>query len=105
MQRLLALLLLAACASACASAPRPGAEAAGPRVRVDRADQLPVHRYPLTGPIGDLVVDAAAFARFAGPLRADLESDLARFDIRDPESLKDRLFILAVLDALDNRWP
>ena len=101
MQRLLVLLLLAACASA----PRSGAEAAGPRVRVDRADQLPVHRYPLTGPIGDLVVDPAAFARFAGPLRADMERDLARFDIHDPESLKDRLFILAVLDALDDRWP
>jgi len=92
MQRLLAVLLLAACASA-------------PRPRVERADQLPTHRYPVAGHVGDLVVDATAFARLAAPLRADMESDLARFDIRDPESLKDRLFVLALLDALDNRWP
>jgi len=92
MPRLLVFLLVAACASA-------------PRPRVERADQLPRHRYPLAGPVGALVVDAAAFARLAGPLRADMESDLARFDIREPESLKDRLFILALLDALDNRWP
>src|SRR5262245_30251863 len=107
MSRLLAFLLLAACAScsACASAPRPGGQSAGPRQRIERADQLPVHRYPLTGPIGHLVVDATAFARLAGPLRADMDSDLARFDIRAPDSLKDRLFTLALLDALDNRWP
>ena len=92
MQRVFIILLLAACAAA-------------QRPRIDRADQLPSHRYPLTGPAGDLVVDAAAFARLAAPLRADMESDLARFDIREPESLKDRLFVLALLDALDNRWP
>lgn len=93
MRNLLALLLFVA---ACGAAARP---------RVERADQLPTHRYPVTGEIGRLVVDEAAFAALAGPLRADMESDLARFDIRDPESLKDRLFVLALLDALDNHWP
>jgi hypothetical protein len=97
MQRLLVVLPLAVCA-ACAAA---GAQ----RPRVERADQLPSHRYPLSGSAGDLVVDAAAFAKLAAPLRADMESDLARFDIREPESLKDRLFVLALLDALDDRWP
>ena len=95
MQRVFILLLLATCA-ACAAAQRP---------RIDRADQLPSHRYPLTGRAGDLVIDAAAFANLAVKLRADIESDLARFDIREPESLKDRLFVIALLDALDNRWP
>jgi hypothetical protein len=90
------LLVLLALVVACGGAQRP---------RVDRANQLPVHRYPVTGDVGRLVVDEAAFAALARPLRADMESDLARFDIRDPESLKDRLFILALLDALDNHWP
>src|SRR5262245_59282670 len=99
MPRLLALPLVVACATCVACA------GAAQRPRIERADQLPSHRYPLTGPVGDLVVDAAAFARLAAPLRADMESDLARYDIREPESLKDHLFILALLDALDNRWP
>jgi hypothetical protein len=90
------LLVLLALVVACGGAQRP---------RVDRADQLPVHRYPVTGDVGRLVVDEAAFAALARPLRADVESDLARFDIRDPESLKARLFVLALLDALDNHWP
>lgn len=92
MRTLLVLILLAACG--------------GPsRPRIERADQLPPHRYPVTGELGRLVVDQDAFAALARPLRADLESDLARFDIREPESLKDRLFVVALLDALDNRWP
>src|SRR5689334_1470434 len=89
MRRLLVVLALVA---ACGGAQRP---------RVDRADQLPVHRYPVTGDVGRLVVDEAAFAAVARPLRADMERDLAQLDIRDPESLKDRLFVLALLDALD----
>jgi hypothetical protein len=107
MQRLLLCSLLAACAlcAACAAGGANATSATTQRERVDRADQLPKHRYPLTGLAGDLVVDAAAFAKLAGKLRADMESDLARFDIREPESLKDRLFVLALLDALDNRWP
>lgn len=90
------LLVLLALVAACGGAQQP---------RVDRADQLPVHRYPVTGDVGRLVVDEAAFAALARPLRADMESDLARGGIRDPESLKARLFVLALLDALDNHWP
>ena len=74
------------------------------RVRVERADQLPVHRYPVSGEVGRLVTDDAAFADLARALRTDLEDDLARYDIREPASLKDRLFILALLDALDGKW-
>ena len=90
------LLVLLALVAACGGAQRP---------RVDRPDQLPVHRYPVTGDVGRLVVDEAAFAALARPLRADMERDLAQFDIRDPESRKDRLFVLALLDALDDHWP
>jgi hypothetical protein len=72
--------------------------------RVDRRAQLPVHRYPITGSVGRLVIDAGAFGELARPLRADVERDLADFDIRDRASLQDRWFILALLDALDGRW-
>src|ERR1044071_8880494 len=92
MRTLLVLSLLVACGAAA-------------RPRVGRADQLPAHRYPVTGDVGRLVTDATAFAALARPLRADVERDLAQFDIRDPESLKSRLFVLALLDALDDHWP
>jgi hypothetical protein len=88
---LLAVLLIAGCAAA-------------PRPRVDRAGQLPDHRYVVTGEVGRLVSDDAAFAAIARPLRGDLERDLAQHDIREPTLLKDRLFMLALLDALDGRW-
>lgn len=90
MRRLLVVLVIAACA-----APRP---------RIERAEQLPAHRYPVAGTAGQLVVDAGAFAEFSHRLRGDIERDLVRFDIRDRKSLKDRWFVLALLDALDDRW-
>lgn len=92
MRSLIVLLLI----TACSAAPRP---------RVDHPDQLPRHRYPVPADVGSLVVDAAAFGELARPLRATVERDLADHDIRDPASLKDRLFVLALLDALDGRWP
>jgi hypothetical protein len=65
------------------------------------AHQRPAHTYPVPADVGRLVVDDAAFADFARPVRADLESDLAG---RDPPALKERLFVLALFDALDDRW-
>jgi hypothetical protein len=85
------LLLIAACA-------------APARPRVERPEELPTRRYPVTSPVGRLVVDATAFAPLASRLRTDLESDAAKYDIRAPAILKERLFLLALLDALDDRW-
>jgi hypothetical protein len=65
------------------------------------AQQRPAHTYSVPADVGVLVVDAAAFADFARGVRPDLEGDLAG---RDAQALKDRLFVLALLDALDDRW-
>lgn len=62
------------------------------------ARQRPAHTYAVPADVGRLVIDAAAFGDFARAVRADLEGDLAGPD------LKDRLFVLALLDALDDRW-
>jgi hypothetical protein len=77
---------------------------AAPRQRVDRPEDLPARRYAVPADVGRLVVDAAAFADFARGVRAELEGELARYDIRAAEPLKERLFVLALLDALDDRW-
>ena len=74
------------------------------RPRIERPADLPPHTYQVASQPGRLVVDAAAFGDLARVLRADLEHDLASYDIRDPEITKDHLFNLAILDALDGKW-
>ena len=69
----------------------------------ERTDQRPRHRYPATGSVGHLVIDATAFAQLARSSRADVERDLADFDIRDRASLQNRWFTIALLDAMDGR--
>jgi hypothetical protein len=74
------------------------------RPRVEQPSDLPAHVYRVPPHPGALVVDAAAFAALARALRADLEHDLAAYDVRDPAVMKEHLFNLAILDALDGRW-
>jgi hypothetical protein len=85
--------LLLALLGACASTPRPAGSA------------LPVHTYRVPADVGRLVIDATAFTELARPLRADVEADLARPELRDPAVIKEHLFILALLDALEDRFP
>lgn len=58
--------------------------------------------YPVPTPIASIVTDKAAFARFAKAVRPDLEKDV---DHPDPAIAKSRLFVLSMLDALEDRWP
>jgi hypothetical protein len=90
MHRLVLVLLIAACGSAPAPAAGRPAPSAGHRYRVTDA--------------GRLVVDGAAFAELARRLRPDVERDLASGAVRDAEGQRDRWFLLALLDALDDRW-
>jgi hypothetical protein len=78
------LVAIAVLIAACASAPHPAPVATWFEVPTE---------------IGVLVIDDAEFARFARPLRAALETQLAH----TPDD-KDRRFVLAMLDALDGRW-
>jgi len=85
MRRVLVLVLLVA---ACARTGAPAAEA--PR------------RYLVPADVERLVVDGAAFRTFAGPLRRDLEADAK--GALDRATRRQRLFDLALLDALDDDW-
>lgn len=71
--------------------------ATGRSVR-DVVDHAPVPR-----PVGQLVTDDAAFARFAATVRDHLRLGLTLVDSATAE-LRDRRFVLAMLDALDGRW-
>jgi hypothetical protein len=90
MHRLFLALLIAACGSAPGPAAGRPAQRADPRYRVTDA--------------GRLVVDGAAFAELAQRFRPDVERDLASGAVRDGEGQRARWFLLALLDALDDRW-
>ncbi len=80
----------------------PWACARAPAQHANRPE--PGHGYPVPADVGRLVSDDGAFAAFAGPLRRDLQREVDRGDLRGA-SLTDHLFVLALLDAIDDQWP
>jgi hypothetical protein len=87
--RCVVIAVLVACGGAAPPPPAPAAPAE--------------HRYAVPAEVGALVVDDAGFAAFARALRRDAEADLAT--ATNPRFIQDRRFVLALLDALDERWP
>ena len=61
------------------------------------------HRYPVPAEVGQLLVDGPKFAELARALRRDAEADLRTAS--NVKFIQDRRFVLALLDALDERWP
>ncbi|HSJ13480.1 MAG TPA: S8 family serine peptidase [Longimicrobiales bacterium] len=82
----------------------PAALAAQERIAVRSADELPRHTYPVPGTAMRLVEDDAAFATFAAKLAADLETDLAKYEITDRATLKKYYGMLGSLALLEGRW-
>ncbi len=78
--------------------------AAADRIKVDSLDDLPDHAYPISGSATALLADDAAFAAFTAKVRADLESDLAAYDITDPSTLQQYHTALANAALLEGRW-
>lgn len=86
MNRLIVLVLAAACGGA-------------PSHTVAPAE----HRYPAPVPVSQLLIDDVGFAKLARALRGDVEADLGH-PLPDVKATTDRRFVLALLDALDDRW-
>ncbi|MGH7550186.1 MAG: hypothetical protein ACREK3_05455, partial [Gemmatimonadota bacterium] len=59
------------------------------RVRIESADQLPRHMFPVPESATALVEDDAQFAALAEKLESDLKSDLAKYEIGDRATLKE----------------
>src|SRR4051794_9732683 len=78
--------------AACGGTAAPTAPAAGGE-----------HRYPVPAEVGQLVVDGARLGELARALRRDAEADLQTAS--NVKFIQDRRFMLALLDALDERWP
>lgn len=56
--------------------------------KIENAEQLPVHSYPVPGKASVLLTDDAAFKVFVAALQKDLENDLRNYDIEDKTTLK-----------------
>ena len=70
---------------------------------IDRADQLPVHSYAVSKAPSALLHDEAALAVLAAAVRADLEADLATYDIRDTSALRSYYRALSTIAMLRHR--
>jgi hypothetical protein len=81
--------------------PPPVAPPAKPKIT--KLDDLPRHTYPVQGSAVDLVTSEAKFAPFAAAVRADVEKDLATYDIADKTTLKRLKGTLLTLDLIDGR--
>lgn len=81
----------------------PSSSQAQQKRAVDRADQLPVHSYTIPAAPSAVLRDEAAIARLADSVRADLEADLAAYDIRDSAALRSYYRALGAIAMLQHR--
>jgi subtilisin family serine protease len=77
-------------------AAQPGAA----RIRIESADEIPRHTYPVSGSATALVEEDASFAALARKLEADLTADLAKYEIGDRSTLKEYYATLGSLALL-----
>lgn len=71
--------------------------------RIEKAADLPVFTYPVTGKVEQMVRDDKLFAAFATNLRRDINSVLAKYDIADKSMQRQLLGTLLQLDVLEGK--
>src|SRR5207237_415966 len=72
--------------------------------RIENAEQLPVHSYPVPGKASVLLTDDVAFKGFVAELQTDLENDLQNYDIEDKTTLKKYYGPLMQIAILEQRY-
>ncbi|MEN8008593.1 MAG: S8 family serine peptidase [Candidatus Krumholzibacteriota bacterium] len=76
-------------------------EAPAEKIKINSLDELPVHTYPLDGSVADLMEVPDRMKALRDQVRADIESDLATYEITDVATLKGFHQSLALLDLAD----
>lgn len=85
-------------------AAQPAAQpAAGTKIPVKSADDLPRHTYKIEGKASEFISSDAPFKAFVTKMRADLESDLAKYEIADPATLKEYYTTLQQIAFFEGR--
>jgi len=78
--------------------------ASAEKIPVLKGDDLPRHTYEIEGTVSELVASWERLAPLAKRVRADLESDLATYDIRDRTTLQGIYGTLLTVDGLEGEW-
>lgn len=81
----------------------PPAKTAG-KTPVKTAADLPVHTYRVEGKASEFVLSDKPFREFAAKVKADLEADLATFDIQDKPTLQGYYGILQQIAMFEGRF-
>lgn len=74
------------------------------KIAVKSLDDLPRHTYKIPGSVSELLKSDEQFAALAKSVRADLEADLAKYDIQDPATLQRLRNVLVNLDLLEGHY-
>lgn len=99
--RTLAVALVAGLAFAAPAAAQPAQPApAGSRTVIKTADQLPRRTYSIPGKALDFINDKGAFTALVAKAKADVEADLAAFDIQDASVEKELRSLLQTIHVL-----
>ncbi len=81
--------------------PRP--PPAGDRIKITRLDDLPQHTYAVEGQLLELLKSPEQAKALAARVRADIEADLAKYDIEDASTLQKFYSTLTTIALLDGR--
>ena len=113
----LSVAVIAGCASGSKS--KPGAQAAQagapdketpesaeqPRekIKITKLDDLPQHTYPVEGQLAELVRSDEWIGELAGKVRADIEADLATYQIDDASTMQRMYNTLLTIDLIEQK--
>ena len=92
-----------AIAACCLVAVLVAGAAAADRIPVRSLEDLPRHAYKVEGKVSALLQDDARFGAFCRAVRADLEGDLAKYDVTDTAALKRFHSTLLSIDLLEGK--
>jgi hypothetical protein len=81
-----------------------GTALAAEKIKINSLDELPVHTYPLEGTVSNMLELPKQMNALRKQYRADLESDLATYEITDVATLKGFYQSLVLLDMADMKY-
>lgn len=83
---------------------QPAAKAGGSKILVKTADDLPRYTYKIEGKASEFLRSDKPFKEFVAKVKADAESDLAKYEINDATTLKEYYGVLQGIAVLEGRW-